>query len=195
MERCSQCDKPAVVRWGDIPLCVDHYFKMQHAIYLQATIVAANLDYLEQKISAGTGGLIPPAHIGIPPPPSIGDTYTLNNINISDSTIGAINTGTLQNLDVGITVLQGNGQNDLAAAVTELTEALIKSNEASESLKKEISEQLEFLVAQATAENQNRSIGTVKSVLEGIRNEISALASLVAIWDKAEPLFRTVFGL
>jgi hypothetical protein len=194
MAKCSQCDKPAVVEYDGIPLCVEHHLKMQQATYLQMSMLAANLNFLQAKISAGTGGIIPPTRMEIPPPPFIGDNFTLNNINVSESTIGTINTGTVKNLDASITLMQSRGEGDLAAAVKELTQALVDSKETEESVRKEIAEQLEFLVAQATAEPKNRSIGVVKGVLAGIRNSISVAAGLITIWDKVEPLIRAALG-
>ena len=69
--------------------------------------------------------------------------------------------------------MQNRGEGDLAVAIKELTEAILRSNEVNESAKNEIAEQLDFLVTQVTAEPQNRSIGMVKSILAGIRDSIS----------------------
>jgi len=191
MAKCNQCDKPAVMGG----LCVDHYFKLQQAIYLQFSMVAAQFNVTQEYISAGTGGLMPPKRIIIPPPPSLGDNYIFNNINVTESNIGAINTGTAANIDASITIMQNQGNNDLAAAITELTQAIIDSKEIEQSTKNEIAEQLQFLVAQATAEPKIRSLGLVKGILTGIRNTISVAAGLLAIWDKVEPLIRMYLGI
>lgn len=55
--KCSQCNRPAIVRYGALGLCVEHHLKMQQATYLQVSMLAANLNFLQTKISAGTGGL------------------------------------------------------------------------------------------------------------------------------------------
>ena len=136
MAKCSQCDKPAVVAYGDIPLCVEHHLKMQQATYLQISMVAAHLNFLQDEMSAGTGFLVPPSYMNIPPPPFIGDSLTLNNISVADSTIGAINTGTIQNLDISIDTMKSQGQNDLAIVIKELTEAVIEDTELNEIMKK-----------------------------------------------------------
>lgn len=193
--KCSQCDRPAIVRYGDLGLCVEHHLKMQQATYLQVSMLAAHLNFTRSQIEAGTGGLLPLSRMEIPPPPFIGDNLTLNNINVSGSTIGAINTGTIRNLDASITTMQSRGEHELGAAIAELTEAIIHSNEVNEAAKREIAEQLEFLVAQATAEEQNRSMGVVKSTLAGLRNSISVAAGLLTIWDKVEPFFGATFGI
>ncbi|MBA7696850.1 hypothetical protein ES703_105502 [subsurface metagenome] len=195
MAKCSQCDKTAVVVYDDIPLCVEHHLKMQQATYLQMSMVAANINFLQDEISTGTGGIVPPSYVNIPPPPFIGDNLTLNNINVAGSTIGAINTGTIKNLDISIDTIRNQGQDDLATVIKELTEVVIKSNELNEVVKRDIAEQLEYLAAQVTSDSKNRSIGIIKSILVGIRDPISISAGLLAIWDKAEPLFRAAFGV
>lgn len=191
MAKCSQCDKPAVL--GD--LCIDHYYKLQQAIYLQSSIAAAMHNFLAAQLDAGTGYLVHHARIIIPPLPSIGDNVTFNNINIDRSTVGAINLERVRNLDISIDIMQSHGDADLAVAIKELTQAIVDSKEVNNSIKDEINEQLEFLVAQATVEPQSRSIGLVKGVLAGIRSSISVAASLLAIWDRVEPLMKLALGV
>lgn len=191
MAKCSQCDKPAVL--GD--LCVDHYYKLQQAIYLQSSMAAAMQNLLAAQLDAGTGYLVHHPRIIIPPPPSIGDNVTFNNINIDRSTVGAINTGILSNLDVSMDLVKSKGEDELAAAIKELTQAIYDSKEVDDSFKNDILDQLQFIVAQATAEPENRSTGLVKGMLSGIRSSISAVASLLAIWDRVEPLIEMYLGI
>ena len=191
MVKCSQCDKPSVM--GD--LCVDHYLKLQQAIYLQYSMAANTYNVLEEQLSAGTGGLIPPKRIKMHPPPSLGDNYTFNNISVTESNVGAINTDSAANIDASITIMKSQGNNDLAVAITELTQAIIDSREIEQATKNEIAEQLQFLVAQTTAEPSNRSLGLVKGILTGIRNTVSTTASLLATWDKIEPLIKMYLGI
>jgi len=190
MQKCRQCGKPAIVEG----LCVEHYFTWVQAQYMLFCMAAANLNLLSEEISAGTGGLMPPHRIVIPPPPYRGDSMTFNNINVDRSNIGAINTGIIDNLDATITIMQSRGDSQLAEAVKELTEAIIKSEDIEDDTKNEINEQLQFLVTQAMAEPKNRSMGLVKSVLTGIKILISVAPSLLVIWDKLEPLIKTALG-
>jgi len=189
--KCSQCDKPAVMD----DLCVDHYFKLQQAIYLQYSMLAAQYNVLEDQFSDGTGGIIPPKRIKVHPLPSFGDNYTFNNISITESNVGAINTDSAANIDASITIMKSQGNSDLAIAITELTQAIIDSREIEQATKNEIAEQLQFLVAQTTAEPSNRSLGLVKGILTGIRDTVSTAASLLVTWDKVEPLIRMYLGI
>jgi len=191
MAKCRQCDKPALV--GE--LCIEHYRMYVEANYMLFCMGVSNLNLIGEEISAGTGGLMPPRRMQMPPPlPNRGD-LTFSNINVDRSTIGAINTGTISNLNTSISIMKNAGQQDLAAAIKELTEAVLKSKEIDISVMNEINEQLEFLVAQGFTEKQNRSMGLVKSVLAGIRGIILMAPSLLTIWDRVEPLIKANLGI
>ena len=193
--RCSQCDRLAVFYYGEVGLCVDHHLKMQQALYLQVSMLAAQLNYLNSELESGSGGLMRLPRINIPPTTFAEGNVTFNNINVAGSNIGAINTGTIKNLDTSITIIENQGNSDLAVAVTELTEAVIKSNEIGNSVKDEINQQLELLVSQVTLDQQSRSMGVIKSLLAGTRNSVSVVASLLTIWDRVEPIFKSAFGV
>jgi hypothetical protein len=192
---CSQCGKPAVVNFGGHGLCVDHYLKLQQANYLQSSMLAANLNFIADQLDKGTGYLIRHSRVELPRVPFIGDTLTLNNINVSDSNIGAINTGTIQNLDASITVAKTQGQPDLAEAINKLAQAIIDNIEINDAMKNEIAEQLAFLMSQVTAKPEDRSKGMIRSILNGLKSSISMVASLLTIWDKVEPLLHAALGI
>ncbi len=191
MAKCSQCDKPAIVG----SLCVDHYHKWVETNYMLFTMMASQYNLLDREFSRGTGGIVPPNPIAIPSPLSTRDNLTFKNINVDRSTIGAINTGVISSLDASITLMQSSGKNKLADAIKELTQAIYDSKEVDDELKNEIIEQLEFLVAQASAEPENRSTGLIKTVLSGLRASISVAAGLLTIWDKVEPLIKAALGV
>jgi hypothetical protein len=130
----------------------------------------------------------------IPPPPSDGDELTFNNINVDRSTIGAINTGFVSNLDTSITVMQDLGQQELALNIKELTQAILDSKDINASIKDEINELLQFLVAQATFPPENRLVGVAKNIVGRIRELIIISPALLTIWDKVEPLIKTALG-
>ncbi|MBA7479862.1 hypothetical protein ES707_15303 [subsurface metagenome] len=196
MAKCSQCDKVAVVSYGEVNLCAEHYQMVQQADYQRFRMAAAMFNVMAAQFDAGTGWLVPHPRIEIPPAtPSIVGNLTFNNISVDRSTVGAINLERVRNLDISIDIMQSRGDTDLAAGIKELTQAIIDSKEVTESVKDEINGQLEFLVAQATANKQNRNIGLIKSALAGIRGSISVVASLLAIWDKVEPLIKMYLGM
>ena len=55
--KCYHCDKPATSKRGEIPLCVDCYYKMAQADFMEQQILhnqlswnASNLNFLEQEL-------------------------------------------------------------------------------------------------------------------------------------------------
>ncbi len=200
--KCCQCDKPAITIYADkIPLCADCYHKVAQANFMeqQATHnklswLASNVNLIQQQLSARHGGLIPLNYIEIPQPPSAGSSYTFSQIQVSDSNVGVINPGTLFTLNTSIEVMQNRGDSELAEAVKELTQAVLDDKQITDDLKKEVAEQLEFLVAEAVADKEKRRVGVIKGVMVQIGKAISTSATLLTIWDKVEPFFRTTFG-
>ena len=176
---CTQCGRPAIITFGGNPLCVEHHLKMQQAIYLQHSQIAAHINYLSEEIARGTGYILPPNRIEIPRPPFLGDSLNLHNINVSNSTIGAVNTGTVEHLDAAITLFERRDEDELAAAIKEFTQALIDTNEIEASTINEIAEQLAFLVAQASAKPEDRSIRSSKKcfVRRSVRGKWCGISS------------------
>jgi hypothetical protein len=190
--KCQQCGKPAIMAYGGNLLCVEHHLMMRQANYLQQSQLAAFANFFSEQIARGTGYLVPPNHIEIPRPPFVGDKLTLNHIDVSNSTVGAINTGTVQHLDAAVTVFGNQGQLEIATKIKEFTQALIDNSEINDLLRNEIAEQLAFLTAQMQAKPEERSKGIAKSILSGIGTSISGVASLLAIWEKLQPLIEKV---
>ena len=141
--KCSQCDRAAMFNYGGVGLCVDHYYKILQADYIRVSMLATHLNFIRGEIEAGVGGIVRLPKLVMPPLPSAGDSWTFNNINVDRSTIGAINTGIVSNLDAGISLMQSQGQDDLAAAIKELAQTIVDTKEISDSLKNEINEQLQ----------------------------------------------------
>jgi hypothetical protein len=162
--KCYHCDKPAVTKYGETPLCVDCYHKIAHADFMEGQVLhnrlswlASNLNLIEKDLYIGCGGLLPLKQMMIPQPPSA-PRYSSQQIRVSDSNVGVVNTGTLFNLETSIEAIQNRGDKDLADAVKELTEAVLNSTEINDELKRETAEQLEFLVTEALASKEKQSI-------------------------------------
>jgi hypothetical protein len=198
---CDQCGKPAIINYaGRIPLCADCYYKVAQANFMEQQTIhnklswaASNLNFLEQELYVGHGGLLPLKQIQIPQPPS-SSSYSFNQIRVSKSNVGVINTGILYNLDTSIQVMQNSGDKELADAVRELTQAVLDS-EIDDELKREISEQLEFLVTEALASKDKQRKSLIKTVIDKVSQSIATVGALLTIWSKLEPLLRAHFGL
>ncbi len=199
MGKCSQCGKPAIGECGNTPLCVDCFNKMTQANFMEQQIrhnqlswLASNQNFIQQALSAGTGGLIPPKFMAIPQPPSTGINYTYNNIQVSDSAVGVINPGTLYTIDTSIDVMQSHGDNELATAIQELTQEVVNSKDIQDDIKKEITELLQFVASEGSVSKDTRNKSVIKPVLDRLGKLIPVATAAWSIWEKFQPLLQSL---
>lgn len=199
--KCHHCDHAAIIRRGEIYLCVDCYHKVAQADFMEQQLIhnqlawtTSNLNFLEQQLYIGHGGLLPLKQAIIPQPPTA-PMYSYNQIKVSDSVVGVINSGTLFNLDTSIDVMQNRGEKDLACAIKQLTQAVIDSKEINDTLRREVAEQLEFLVTESLASEDKQRKGLARKVIDNVSQSISTVASLMTIWNTLQPLLQRSFGL
>jgi hypothetical protein len=199
--KCNQCGKPAVGKYGNIPLCVDCHYKIIQANFMEQQIrhnqlswLASNINFTEQALSAGTGGLVPPKFMAIPQPPSAGINYTHSNIQVSDSAIGVINPGTLYAINTSIDVMQSRGDSELAAAIEELTKEVVNSKDIQDDIKKEIAELLQFLASEGSVSKDTRNKSVIKQVLDRLCMLIPTAAAAWSIWERVKPLLQSLGG-
>ena len=201
--KCVQCDKPAIMKYDNkIPLCVDCYHKIAQAAFMEQQAqhnrlswVAANLNFLQQQLYVGHGGLLPLKQMAIPQPPSAGGSYTFSHIQVSDSAVGVINPGTLYTINTSIDVMQNRGDTELATAIKDLTQEVVNSKEIQGDIRKEIAELLQFLASEATVSNEQRNKSVIKQVLERIGKLIPVATMLWSIWEKVQPLLQSNLGV
>ena len=194
--KCSQCERTAVVDLGGIPLCVEHHLMMEQAAYLGYSMLVSHGNDISADIEAATG--VPQERTYLAPPPFIGSTGDTHNIVVTDSNIGLINTGTLKhvrNIDASVTVTRAGGDEALAGAIQEFTQALVDETELDMELKQQIAESIEFLAGQSQAKPAQRSRALAKSILIGTRDLIVGSAALLRIWSTLEPLLAAALEL
>lgn len=197
--KCNQCGKSAIGKYGNTPLCVDCYHKITEANFMEQQIrhnqlswLASNLNFLEQTLSANTGGLVPSEFMAIPRPPSARINYTYSNIQVSDSAIGVINPGILYTINTSIDVMQNRGDTELATAIKDLTQEVVNSREIQDDIKKEIAEFLQFLASEATLSKDTRNKSVIKQVLDRLGKLIPVAIRAYSIWEKVQPLLQSL---
>lgn len=122
--KCHQCSKPAMHLVGSgnaqVPLCLDCNLKHVQLITMQNDMLERQMNYLTDYMDmvVGLPGLSPkfPERKNV----TIGG-ITLNNIKIDRSTVGVVNTGSIETVDSAVTVLKQSGDPQLAAAFLELS--------------------------------------------------------------------------
>ena len=123
------------------------------------------------------------------PAPVVQQTGPINfqHIRVEKSTIGAINTGTIQQLDVAIGQAEGAGAGALAGAVKTLAEAFMQSKELDDARKNEALEQLTLLTEQVRLPAQQRKPGLIRAALGALKDTATTAAGLLSVWEKAKP--------
>lgn len=189
--KCSQCEKLAiiVVGEGNIPLCVEHYALFSRTLMEQLAANERQMNFLLDHMDEMVGI---PSHARFRTPAPIihkGDTV-VNQLNIDGSTIGILNTGTIENLDSTISMIEKAGNAEVAKVIKEFTETVSKNIEITNEAKKEIIEQLSFLATQIRTPQSNRSSSVIKTVFKNIGSVVSISAALVELWGKLEPMIK-----
>jgi len=166
---------------GKTPLCIDCYLKMQQAMRIQQTTIAELMNYLTGEMEAAVGlpGLLPRYEVA--KTPVVTGPVTLHNIRVDNSTVGAINTGEIQKLDVVLTHVKEGGNPALALALQILTQATIDDENLDEEYKNEALQHLSFLGSQAvlSADQRHGAVCTLGiAALETIMQRSATLARL-----------------
>ena len=199
MEMCSQCEtRPAMYERNGYFLCLSCYSK--HESLQQSrnqSLRQLNADLTENM--AWTIGLTPNppqrqnlqsihAHINNP---------IFNSMNISNSQIGMLNTGSInnvRNIDISVSTLVQSGQKDIAEALAKLTEAVVANQEIHDAQRTELIDQLETISAQAALSPENRKTGIIKPILTGMINGMSAIGALSKAWSMFGHTVCSYFG-
>ena len=118
----------------------------------------------------------------------------LNNINIQNSNVGVINTGNVESIDVSLTFLKEQGNEEIAELIKILTKEIIKNKDIVENQKNEILEQLAFITEQLSIPKEQRKTSILKTIFATIFTSISGFSNLLEILEKVKKLiFRFQF--
>jgi hypothetical protein len=200
--QCSQgCGKPAIAEVGGQPVCVDSFTKLQtaHAAQQMAQLQHARhnmamMNYFEEMAWSIVPLGPPPRRIQIPQMPATGPV-TFNNLKLDNSTVGAINTGNVRDIDVKLGELHAGGLDELRDAIATLTEAVASDTQASRADKDALLEQIAFLSAQAAAAAPQRKPGLIKATMGAVSAAAKMITSVANAWPACELLLKKVFGI
>ncbi|HHT9123355.1 MAG TPA: hypothetical protein ACFYEF_10855 [Candidatus Wunengus sp. YC63] len=132
-------------------------------------------------------------------PLPVKESVSMNGINISNSNIGILNTGEIediQSISVNITSLSESGAHEVAEAIKQITEAVSKSSDLVATNKSMVLEQLEELSEQALLPAENRSKpGILKAIISTLATTLAAAGGLAEVWSTWGPAIQKFFGL
>jgi len=193
---CHQCQKPAMYLIGEekIPLCLDCYLKTMQAAAIQNEMLQREINYLTDAMHYTVG--LPPMGPHYPEKSvlNIGGTI-LTNIKIDNSNIGVLNTGTIQAVDFAVTALMKSGDEKLAEAFKNLTEAVVKNAALQEKQKNDLLDILSLLSAEATVSKEKRRQGAIKPLIEKVKTYFDIAKDLSDLWHIWGPVVLRAFGI
>ena len=122
-----------------------------------------------------------------------------DKINISNSTVGVVNTGEIKEIKsilVSTSALTEAGHSEVATALRQLADAVSKNQELSDKQRTEILAQLDEIARQANTPAEKRSaLGVIRSILSGIATGLGAAGGLAEVWSTWGPAIAKFFGL
>lgn len=119
------------------------------------------------------------------------------NVEISNSTVGMLNTGEIlaESITANVSTLNDSNQQQIAEALRILTDAVKSSQDVSSQVQTEILEQLQLISEQATLAPPERKAGLIKPTLAALATTLSAGGGLAEIWSKWGTTIENFFGL
>lgn len=187
--KCYQCGKPAMFKVGkeEIPLCLDCNLKLTQISQIELEANERMINYLSDQMDYTVG--LPLSGPRFPPRKTIHvGGVSLNNIRVDNSTIGVLNTGNIESVDVSVTSLQQSGNSQLANAIKELANAVVASNELQTETKNQLIEILSVVSSEATAPAERQRKGVVKVLIEQFKNVLSISTQLTQLWNTWGPI-------
>jgi hypothetical protein len=120
------------------------------------------------------------------------------NIQISNSQVGLVNTGTLKDvhsIDASITALKSHGDIEVGDAFKKITEEVVKDDVLSETEKAELLSNVKYLSDAAAKKEEPRNQSVIKSVLKSVSDGLAAAGPAVKALVPLIPLILKYFGL
>jgi hypothetical protein len=199
MRTCQQCGRPAAIRItndeGELYLCIDCNLKLEHAetLEFQRTARQFNLAAAAFEAMSDLPGLVP--RMPVPPVQTFPvGTMNVNNINVDNSVIGVLNTGSIETVDHAVTVLKQSGANEMAAAISRLTQSVIDSTEADNESRNQIVEILSVIADEALKPKHERRGAVIRPLITELATSFSGLAGLSSLWQQYGPMIQTFFN-
>lgn len=128
------------------------------------------------------------------PKPVVVAGAKLNNIHVSNSIVGTINTGSIGTVDQSITALTQVGEPELAEAVKSLSEAILQSGDLTRNQKNELIESLSVISKEAAAPKEARQSTVALSLLEKAAKITSVANDITDICKKWWPVLAAAFS-
>jgi len=196
--KCHQCDRPALYQIGEggPMLCIDCEHKRMSIHNMQFLQAAALMNQSLDDLDAVTGFHTPGGRI---PVNAIANAMrsktTLNNITVTNSTVGSINTGDLARIDAVITLAKGTDADEVGKLVQQLTQSVLDAKEIVPAAKKELLDLIQSLAEQAVGSQGQSKASVAKALFESVEKRVSSISGLAEVVRNLGVALAKLFGL
>ena len=195
--KCRNCAKSAVYLVGEegqqLALCLDCYIRLRDLELRELDVLERESNFLIGHMEAisGVHGVLPryPERRMVVQSGAI----TLNNIHVTNSEIGVLNTGHVQTIDSTLTVLKSEGHNALAAALQKLSEAVIRTGDLTNNQKNDALELIGAMSEEVIAPPPKRKLAVVKAMLAQTASTLAGVASVASAFEEAKAAISSLF--
>jgi hypothetical protein len=192
--KCHQCNRPAFFISGPEkrPLCLDCSDKLQNILNSQfiqnAAMMNSAMDHMDAMIPIGPpSGRIPIADLAR----AMQKSHVYNNIHVTNSKVGIINTGDLAQIDAAITMTEGTDVDQIGQHLKRLTQTVVDAQELADQTKREMIELIQSMSAQVVGPRKRSVIGALLKSLEERAKGANAVIELVTSLGSA---IKGLFG-
>ncbi len=177
---------------NEIPLCLSCYAIFSRTKQAEIETLERQANYYSAQIVRSVGL---PASFATQFPPRYKPLYVekMNNISVSNSVVGTINTGSINSINQTISALIQLGEVSVAEAVKGLTDAIINSKNLEPNQKNELIETIDFVSTEAVSPIENRKSIIGLNLLENGLKVIKLADDLVEVYQKYWPILESVF--
>ena len=175
------------------PLCLDCKTKLSQMWQAELADTVNQLNFLLGVAEAQVGipGMFP--RYQAPQPTIQQGSVSFNNINVSESVVGAINTGQIQQIDVAMDKIAIDGNAQLIDYLKAFTEAVLADQQLEGERRDKIIEMLAFLTTQCALPKGGRQPSVVQTVLERVSQIVETVKSLSPLWAPLLAALQTMF--
>jgi hypothetical protein len=202
--KCQQCERPAIFHYrqakgDDLSLCLDCSHKLQSVLDSQQSIRdrqwlqnAAMMNHALDEMDA----IIPVGpRMGRLPVPEIANAMSkgsvYNNINVSNSSVGILNTGDLAKIDAAITLTSGSDMEAVGHQLKALAQAILDTQELDAAHKDELIELLQSLSHEIVGQ---RKQSVMKALLTSIEERAKGANAVLQLCMGLAALIARMFG-
>ncbi|MGM4906221.1 hypothetical protein AB8B21_05910 [Tardiphaga sp. 866_E4_N2_1] len=121
-------------------------------------------------------------------------SHVYNNIRLSNSQVGVLNTGDLAKIDAVITISTGSDVASIGQCLKDLTQAVIDAAEMPASAKQEMVDLINVLATQIVSATSERKPSVIKSLYKSIEERAKGFVAISTIAHALGSEIGRVFG-